>query len=87
MNELRPEGRTPVSSGDERPPCFGVPEKVCPKDENPVIEPQAECLSCALVRSCLQQALRREGAIVDTTPVRKVSGFLRRWSDKKLNTT
>ena len=73
---------------DEEPPaCFGDPERVCPKDDEGLIQPQAGCVSCSFLRNCLQQALRREGMLVDPSGqqlVSKTTNFLKRWSQKKL---
>lgn len=51
------------------------------------MQPQAECLTCGFLKACLQQALRIQGLIggqsVVAPAVSRVSGFLRRWSDRK----
>jgi hypothetical protein len=78
-----------VSDTGDTPPCYGDPERVCPRDENGIMQPQANCLSCGLLKGCLQDALRRQGLLADMfveAPVTsKVSGFLKRWSNKKLS--
>ena len=83
--------RTPVSSQDARPVCYGDPEQVSPKDEMGLIEPQAECLGCGHLKGCLRQALRQQGLIrppLSGLPgVSKVSNFLKRWSERKLSNT
>jgi hypothetical protein len=78
-----------VSSGrGVTPPCFGDPGRVCPKGDDGFIQPQAACLPCEFFRSCLQQALMQAGLISGpsqhTPVVSKTTGFLKRWSNKKL---
>jgi len=83
--------RTPVSSHDAHPGCYGDPEQVSPKDERGIIEPQAECLGCGHLKGCLRQALRKQGLIrpplSELPAVSKVSNFLKRWSERKLSNT
>jgi hypothetical protein len=71
-----------------RPWCFGNAERVCPRDEKGFIEPQRECLECAFVKACLQQALKATGvlpaSVVETPVVSRFTKFLKRWSDQKL---
>ncbi len=78
----------PSSDAGERPRCFGDPERVCPTDEEGIMQPQPDCISCTSLRSCLQAALRRKGllapSVLESKPVTKVRGFLKRWSDQKL---
>jgi hypothetical protein len=89
--EVKSNKRTPVSSNDAHPGCYGDPEQVSPKDERGLIEPQAECLGCGHLRSCLQKALRKQGLIrppLSGVPgATKVSNFLKRWSERKLSNT
>lgn len=90
MNDtLRVNRRTPVLPHEAPPQCYADPELVCPKDERGMIEPQAECLACGYLKNCLREALAREGLIrppLSGIPaVSKVSGFLKRWSDRKLS--
>lgn len=53
-----------------------------------MIQPQAGCVSCVLLRNCLQEALRQEGIIADpaeqSQAISKASHFLKRWSRRKL---
>jgi len=88
MDQVEEKKRRPVAQGEDSPECYGDPKLVCPKDERGIIMPQTECLSCCLVTKCLRHALRREGVIrspLEESPVvSKVSGFLKRWSDRKL---
>jgi len=68
------------------PKCFGDGDKVCPVDEEGIMQPQRECLPCSYLRACLQSVLVRRGKlrIVEEHPGSKVSGFFKRWSDRKL---
>lgn len=79
----------PQSPESERPQCFGDPKEVCPKDEEGIIQPQKTCLSCNFLKKCLQKALVKEGIITDPEArnriVARTTGFLKRWSDRKLN--
>ncbi len=79
-------GVVPEKEGN--PSCFGDPNRVCPKDDDGFIQPQAICVSCQLLRSCLQQALRQTGVISSPSEqqqlVSKTAHFLKRWSNKKL---
>jgi hypothetical protein len=80
--------REVIPDNEGNPPCFGDPNRVCPKDDDGFIQPQAECVSCEFLRSCLQQALRQAGLISDSSGqsslVSKTTDFLKRWSNKKL---
>jgi hypothetical protein len=68
-----------------RPECFGNGERVCPEDEDGIMQPQKECLPCSHLRECVQTALVRRGKLrIVEPPSTKVSGFLKRWSDNKL---
>lgn len=86
----RNENQQPGKLGehDSRPPCFGDPQKVCPRDEGGIMQPQISCLACGVLKSCLQTALRRQGliapSVMETPAVSKVTGFIKRWSDQKL---
>lgn len=68
------------------PECFGDGEKVCPQDGNGINQPQSACLPCPDLRACLQLVMHRRGKIrlVEQTSTSKVSGFFKRWSDRKL---
>lgn len=74
--------------GEDRPPCYGDADTVCPRDEDGVMQPRAACLSCSVLKTCLQKALRAQGLIRDpileSPVVSKASRFLKRWSDRKL---
>ncbi len=74
---------------DGRPQCFGDGDLVCPRDENGIMQPRQDCLPCPHLRPCLQLALHRRGTIrlVEEPASTKVSGFLKRWSDRKLSGT
>jgi hypothetical protein len=70
------------------PPCFGDPSRVCPKDDDGFIQPQAACVSCKCLRSCLQLALKQAGFISDSSGqnplISRTTDFFKRWSNKKL---
>jgi hypothetical protein len=72
---------------DVPPSCFGDPKRVCPRDEDSFMQPQQDCVACRFLKACLQQALRAQGLIeaksAAAPAVAKVSGFLRRWSERK----
>jgi hypothetical protein len=77
-----------------RPECFGVSEVVHPTDEEGFSQPRRACVACPHLRPCLREALRSEGVLPAASPaetcdeppmVSKVSGFIRRWSDRKLS--
>jgi hypothetical protein len=78
--------KTQNESGE--PSCFGDPCKVCPRDDEGVIQPQPECIGCAWVRTCLQAALKKEGVLKDhpreSQTETRIGRFLKRWSDQKL---
>lgn len=84
MKEAPPSFCEPDAA--ERPGCFGDGDKVCPVDEEGVIQPQSGCVPCAYLRACLQKVMGRRGKIraVEQSPGSKVTGFLKRWSDRKL---
>ncbi|GKT10102.1 hypothetical protein DSTSK_34070 [Desulforhabdus sp. TSK] len=52
------------------------------------MQPRAACLSCGVLKTCLQKALRAQGLIrepiLESPVVSKASQFLKRWSDRKL---
>ena len=87
MNAPEKQESKSTSPDAGRRPCFGDPERVCPRDEDEFIQPRAECVACGFLRSCLQQALRVQGLIgresAPAPAVSRVSGFLRRWSERK----
>jgi len=68
------------------PKCFGDGDKVCPVDEEGIMQPQRECLPCSYLRACLRNVMVRRGKlrIVEEPPVSKVTGFFKRWSNRKL---
>jgi hypothetical protein len=68
------------------PECFGDGDRVCPVDEEGVMQPQSGCLPCPHLRSCVQSVMVRRGKlrIVENPPASKVTDFLKRWSDQKL---
>jgi len=76
-----------ITSKDEepqsRPSCFGNPNKVAPKNSEGLIEPNKECVYCEYVSSCLNDALQKQG-ILSPSPVNRFVGFLRRWSERKI---
>ncbi|MGD9505255.1 MAG: hypothetical protein AB7W37_10090 [Syntrophobacteraceae bacterium] len=77
----------PAGERRELPDCYGDPSRVCPRDEDGVMQPQRECVACFHVRRCLQTALQKESVIepsVAAPAAAKVGGFLKRWSDRKL---
>jgi len=72
---------------NEAPPsCFGDGDKVCPVDEEGIMQPQRGCLPCSYLRACLQKVMVHRGKIrvVDEQAGSKVGGFFKRWSDLKL---
>jgi len=77
-----------LPAGEDRPECFGDMSKVCPRDDDGILQPRVECLPCGFLKSCLQHGLREQGVLprlFSETPVAsKVSGFLKRWSNRKL---
>lgn len=83
----------PADSSDSgntgQPECFGDGDRVCPLDENGIMQPQKDCLPCPHLRPCLQLAFHRRGLIrlVKEPGPSKFSGFLKRWSDQKLSST
>jgi hypothetical protein len=91
MKEPAGQGQDETSPQVRRPSCYGDPAQVCPKDDEGVIQPQRACMPCVFLKECLQQALYVAGMIVkpgsETRVVSKATGFLKRWSDKKLQET
>jgi hypothetical protein len=78
------------SEGTERPECFGDGQRVCPEDEDGIMQPQQACIPCPHLRPCLQLVLHRRGKIrlvdkVDKPVSTKVTGFFKRWSTQKLS--
>ena len=71
----------------DRPACFGDGDRVCPEDEDGIMQPQQACIPCPHLRPCLQLVLHRRGKIrlVDKPVSTKVTGFFKRWSDRKLS--
>lgn len=82
----KPETHT-ESESPERPECFGDGQRVCPEDEDGIMQPQQACIPCPHLRSCLQLVLHHRGKIrlVDKPVSRKVTGFFKRWSSQKLS--
>jgi hypothetical protein len=89
MIEGNIEEKEGIRNEQERPGCFGDPQKVCPVDENGIMQPQTQCVGCGVLRSCLQKALRNRGILppplMESPVILKMTGFLKRWSDHKLN--
>lgn len=85
MKETLSNYSQPGASGP--PECFGDGDKVCPVDEEGIMQPQRGCLPCSYLRGCLQSVMVRRGKlrIVEERPGSKVAGFFKRWSDRKLN--
>jgi len=85
MKEISPSCSKPGTA--DRPECFGDGEKVCPVDEEGIMQPQKGCLPCSYLRSCLQDVMVRRGKlrVVEEHPGSKVVGFFKRWSNRKLN--
>lgn len=89
MTERKMDPKESVRNEQMRPECFGDPQQVCPVDENGIMQPQTQCLGCGVLKSCLQKALRNRGILppplTESPVVLKMTSFLRRWSDHKLN--
>ena len=67
------------------PKCFGDGQKVCPVDEEGIMQPRKDCLPCVYLKACLQRVMVERGKIeIVEQPVSRVSGFFKRWSDRKL---
>ncbi len=76
----------PQPGAAKQPECFGDGDKVCPVDEEGIMQPQNGCVPCPHLRACLQSVLVRRGKLrIVEDPLRsKATGFLKRWSDRKL---
>jgi hypothetical protein len=68
-------------------PCFGNPNKVAQRNGEGLIEPNLECVTCLQVSACLKKALLDQGVLnpspAQSEPVKRVFGFLHRWSNRK----
>jgi hypothetical protein len=89
MKKAGDGAKNKVDGAGERPECFGDMSKVCPRDEEGIRQPRVECLPCGSLKTCLQHGLIEEGvaipkSAIESPAVTKVSGFLKRWSDRKL---
>jgi|GEM_PF-1364423 len=91
MESTSERAREPTLYKHDRPPCFGDPEMVCREDENGLLKPQEECLSCCLLKSCSKRALLLRAMLrapaPEPTAVSRVTGFLKRWSSQKLESS
>ncbi len=75
----------PGSEAVGPPECFAHGEKVCPVDEEGVMQPRKECVPCPYLKACLQRVMVERGKItIVEHPASKVAGFFKRWSDRKL---
>ncbi len=85
MKETQSDYSKPGSGGP--PKCFGDGDRVCPVDEEGIMQPQRACLPCSYLRACLQKVMVQRGKIrvVDEPVATKITGFFKRWSDRKLN--
>ncbi|MGO9016857.1 MAG: hypothetical protein ACLQVJ_00750 [Syntrophobacteraceae bacterium] len=74
------------SGAADPPKCFGDGDKVCPVDEEGIMQPQRGCLPCSYLKACLQDVMVKRGKlrIVEASSCSKVTGFFKRWSDRKL---
>ncbi len=86
MKTLEPVDGLSNGVAPELPECFADGDKVCPVDEEGIMQPRADCLPCPHLRPCIQLVMHRRGKIrlVEEAPSAKVAGFFKRWSDKKL---
>ncbi len=86
MKEEKQYENPPLAGDSSYPECFGDGERVCPEDEEGIMQPQQNCLPCPHLRPCVQTALHRRGKIrlVDAPATKKVAGFFKRWSENKL---
>jgi len=78
--------RTPCQHEGEHSPCFGIPDLVCPRNEEGIIEPQPECVSCAHLKACLRKAVEAQGLVRGrdpNSPTSRIAGFFKRWSRRK----
>ncbi|MCX7822113.1 MAG: hypothetical protein N2260_01560 [Syntrophobacterales bacterium] len=91
MDPLAPHPLKPHSDEEpvDRLSCFGNPGKVAKRNNQGFIEPDTECVNCKSVSLCLREALQKEGILSppfrERELVKGIMGFIRRWSDKKLN--
>ncbi len=70
------------------PKCFGDGNTVCPVDQEGIMQPRKECVPCPYLRECLRRVMVERGKIeIVEQPVSKVTGFFKRWSDRKLKKT
>ena len=77
-------GRAPTEAVGP-PECFADGEKVCPVDEEGIMQPRRECVPCPYLKACLQRVMVARGKIeIAEQPMAKVTGFFKRWSDRKL---
>ncbi|MCE5333642.1 MAG: hypothetical protein LLG06_03540 [Desulfobacteraceae bacterium] len=86
MNRLDPSKGPSEADAPGLPDCFADGDKVCPLDEEGIMQPQADCIPCPHLRPCLQLVMHRRGKIrlVEAPPSAKVTGFFKRWSERKL---
>ncbi len=84
MKEIPSSDSQPGAVGP--PNCFGDGDKVCPVDEEGIMQPQRGCLPCSYLRACLRNVmvLRGKIRIVEGSTGSKVTGFFKRWSNRKL---
>ena len=71
---------------EDPPKCFGDGDKVCPVDEEGIVQPEHGCIPCPFLRACIQEVMVGRGKlrIVEDHPSSKVANFFKRWSDRKL---
>lgn len=88
MTDKTVQGPEEATRDEKQPSCFGDPQRVCPVDANGFTQPQIVCLGCVFLKSCLQQALQKQGRIptplAEKPAVTRMTGFLKRWSEQKL---
>ena len=53
----------PQPGAAKQPECFGDGDKVCPVDEEGIMQPQNGCVPCPHLRACLQSVLVRRGKL------------------------
>ena len=79
---------------DDRPSCFGIPDKCMPRDEDGIIQPQEACRCCDHLRECLQDAIAAGGGVgkmksggnsehESSTKPGGIAGKILRWSERK----
>lgn len=67
------------------PECFGDGDKVCPLDEEGIMQPRKGCVPCPYLRACIQRVMVQRGKLRTVEdPGSKVTGFFKRWSELKL---